>query len=100
MHSSQIDLLLFLYMPSSHLFPRSFVPAFPLARNVPSLTSVGPAMSCHYDSAPVTSAELSQTTYPIGTQNFLKIICLVLSIYHFLKIDLFICIPMHTTHPL
>lgn len=57
-------------MPNSHLFLSSFVPTFLLAQNAPSLTSAGLAMSCHYDSAHVTAADLSQTTHLLITQTF------------------------------
>lgn len=65
--SSQIDFLLILYMSSSYLVLRSFLQAFPSSPNALPLASAGLAMSRHYDSAPVTSAALSQTSHILIT---------------------------------
>lgn len=94
-YSNQMDLLSVLYMLNSYLFLRSFVLTFPSAQNAPSLTSAGLAMTYHCDSSHLISAKLSQTTHP---NNFFRINCLFSSIYHSLKIYVFICISIHASH--
>lgn len=94
-----MDLLSVLYMLNSYLFLRSFVLTFPSAQNAPSLTSAGLAMSYHCDSAHLISAKLSQTTQLLIIQIiFFRINCLFSSIYHSLKIYVFICISIHASH--
>lgn len=88
-----------LYMLSSHLLSRSFVPAFPcLEHSVPDLCRPGRVLSLLFCWCDI--LKLSQTTHLVITQIIPLVSPVFWSIYHSLKIYLFICTSMHANPPL